>query len=179
MTCPAQQRITRLTRLPAGVFLCILAIGLLLVPPAFLADIAWGAQRFRLHVLKISPRPPVSGKPVRLWISASPAPTRKNPAHFHLYLDQKMTLMFTMTGRSVMVRIPAQSPGPHQLVFIEANPLTHQPMGSMGNDMTMSGMSGMDMDHSGNAGMDKMESDLSSIPKSARVMTMTLVVHSP
>ncbi|KGA93000.1 hypothetical protein ACSYAY_09850 [Leptospirillum ferriphilum] len=176
MTCPAEPRFTRKTRIPGGVFLTLLALSLLLVPPAFLTDNARGAEKYRLHVVKVSPRSPVSGKPVRLWISAAPAPTRKNPGHFHLYIDQKMTLMFTMTGRSVMIRIPAQSPGPHQLVFIEANPLTHQPMG---NDMSMSGMSDMEMDHSGNTGMGGMESALSSIPESARLLTMTLVVHSP
>ncbi len=175
MTCPAKPGFPRKTRLPGRVFLSLLAVCLLLLPSVFLTDTARGAEKHRLHVVKTSPRSPVSGKPVRLWISASPAPTRKNPGHFHLYIDQKMTLMFTMTAPTVMIRIPAQSPGPHQLVFIEANPLTHQPMG---NDMSMSGMSDMEMDHSENGGMGQMESDLSSVPRSARLLTMTLVVHS-
>ncbi len=121
----------------------------------------------------------VPGKPIRFRIRVVPVPSRKNPVHLHIYLDNRMLLMLTLTHPVTTIHLPPLAPGKHSVVFIEANPLTHQPMEANG-DGEMSGMSSdmhtMDMGASSEMNMKMMSDKLTDIPARFRLKTLTLIV---
>lgn len=118
---------------------------------------------------------PVSGKPIRLKIRLSPVPSLQKPVHLHIFVDNRMVMMLTLTRPVTIANLPPLTSGRHNVVFIEENPLTHRPMEGSSQ---MSGMKGMDMGmkSSGNP-MGTMDDNLSSIPARFRLKTLTLVVE--
>uniref|UniRef100_A0A7C3R083 Uncharacterized protein n=1 Tax=Leptospirillum ferriphilum TaxID=178606 RepID=A0A7C3R083_9BACT len=119
----------------------------------------------------------VAGAPIPLKIQVHPAPTRQKPVHLHVYIDQKMAQMVTLTRRITHLKLPSLTPGKHTIIFIEANPLTHQPMEGASR---MTGMKDKDMDmemKDSGKGMGMMDDNLSSIPARFRLKTLTLVVE--
>lgn len=117
------------------------------------------------------------GKPVRFRIRVVPVPSRKKPVHLHIYLDNRMLQMLTLTHSVTTIHLPPLAPGKHSVVFIEANPLTHQPMEGNGDD-EMSGMSSdmHAMDMGGSSKMKMMSDNLTDIPARFRLKTLTLIV---
>ena len=117
----------------------------------------------------------VAGKPIPLRIRVTPAPSRQKPVHLHIYIDQKMVQMLTLTRLVSNVKLPPLNAGKHSVTFIEANPLTHQPMEG---DSRMTGMNGMDMGMAGSGkDMGTMDDNLSSIPARFRLKTLILLVE--
>ena len=119
----------------------------------------------------------IPGEPIRFRIRVVPVPSRKTPVHLHIYLDNRMLLMLTLTHSVTTIHLPPLAPGKHSVVFIEANPLTHQPMAGNGND-EMSGMSSdmHAMDMGGSSKMKMMSDNLTDIPARFRLKTLTLIV---
>ncbi len=118
---------------------------------------------------------PVSGQPIQIKIRVVPVPSRQKPVHLHIFVDNRLVLMLTLTRPLTMASLPPLSTGRHSVVFIEANPLTHRPM--EGNSR-MTGMKDMGMGMTGSGkDMGMMDDNLSSIPARFRLKTLTLVVE--
>lgn len=118
-------------------------------------------------------------KPIHFRIRVVPAPSRQNPVHLHIYLDNRMLQMLTLTHSVTTIHLPPLAPGRHSVVFIEANPLTHRPMtGSGGGDMSgvSSDLHMMDMGEGSGMNMQKMSDNLTEIPARFRMKTLTLDV---
>ncbi len=156
--------------LPLSLLLCVLPSP----PSVYPKDL-----KEQIHVEENPVKGLVSGKPIRFRIRVVPVPSPKTPVHLHIYLDNRMLLMLTLTHPVTTIQLPPLSPGRHSVVFIEANPLTHQPMEGNGNG-EMSGMSSdmhmTDTGTSSDMNMTKMSGSLTAIPARFRLKTLTLIV---
>ncbi len=88
----------------------------------------------------------VSPRPVHLKLHIVPAPTPLHPVHVHIYVNNRMSTMFTATSQDATVVLRHLRKGTNTITIVQADAKTHMEMdmGSMSQSSPdMSGMSGM------------------------------------
>lgn len=83
----------------------------------------------------------VSPKPVRLRLHIVPAPTPVHPVHVHIYVNDRMSTMFTAISQDATVILRHLRKGTNTITIIQADAKTHMEMNMGSMSQGMSGMS--------------------------------------